>query len=190
MRRVVGESVSRAGNPFRLKRGKMEALYFISFFVFALYNAIIIKTHGIPSSISRTYYLLKDGGKKKDSLWASAFTLFCWAVAFTLMPFWLDLKANDTDLLIFIACSALGLVGTAPAFREKFERKIHNAGAWACFLAAYAWLILHGNIAVAIAATIALVLVYLFVKENRVFWLEGVAFAAIYLALGVELTIT
>lgn len=157
--------------------------------MFALYSAIVIKTHGIPSSISHTYYLLKDGGKKKDSLWASAFTLFCWAVAFTLLPFWLDLKANDADFLVFIACGALGFVGAAPAFREKFEHEIHNKGAWVCFLAAYAWLLLHGNLAVAIAATIALVLVYLFVKENKVFWLEGVAFAAIYLALGVEITI-
>ncbi len=157
--------------------------------MFALYNAVVIKLHGIPASISHSYYLLKDGGKKKDNLLASTFTLFCWSVALTLLPFWLDLKANDTNFLIFMACAALCIVGAAPMFKEKFEHEIHNKGAWACFLAAYAWLILHGNLAVSIAATLALVLVYLFVKANKVYWLECVAFAAIYLALGVELTI-
>uniref|UniRef100_UPI00195B9951 hypothetical protein n=1 Tax=Fusobacterium mortiferum TaxID=850 RepID=UPI00195B9951 len=55
------------------------------------------------------------------------------------LPYWLD---NGGGFLSFVACGALGFVGTAPLFKSH-QRDIHFGSAIVCFASAYLWLFLN-----------------------------------------------
>ena len=125
----------------------------------------------MPASISDSYYVLGD-----NTLLSSLFTWFCWIVAITLLPYWLD---NGGGFLSFVACGALGFVGTAPLFKSH-QRDIHFGSAIVCFASAYLWLLLN-DLTLAVIS-FALLGLFAFAKK-RMFWWEVTAFATIYLSL-------
>ena len=144
---------------------------YISIAVFIAYLSAIMLRYGVPASISDSYYVLGD-----NTLLSSLFTWFCWLTAITLLPYWLD---NGGGFLSFVACGALGFVGTAPLFRSH-QRDIHFGSAIVCFASAYLWLFLNDlTLAVISVAVLGL---FAFAKK-RMFWWEVTAFATIYLSL-------
>lgn len=149
----------------------MITLLYISISVFVLYLTGIIMYKGIPNSISESYYVL---GEKR--LVSSLFTWFCWLTAITLLPYWLD---NGGGFLSFVACGALGFVGTAPLFKSH-QRAIHFGSAIVCFASAYLWLLL--NDMTVFFISLAVLGLFLFAKK-RVFWWEVTAFITIYVSL-------
>jgi len=149
----------------------MTAFLIISISVFCLYLTVIILYRGIPDSISESYYVLGE-----NKLISSLFTWFCWIVAITLLPYWLD---NGGGFLSFVACGALGFVGTAPLFKSH-QRDIHFGSAIVCFASAYLWLLLNDLILAVIS--VAVLGLFAFAKK-RMFWWEVTAFATIYLSL-------
>ena len=148
----------------------MTAFLIISMSVFLLYLMGIILYRGIPDSISDSYYVIGE-----DRLLSSLFTWFCWLTAITLLPYWLD---NGGGFLSFIACGALGFVGTAPQFKSH-QRDIHFGSAIVCFISAYLWLFLN-DLTLAVIS-VALLGLFAFAKK-RTFWWEVTAFATIYLS--------
>ena len=149
----------------------MTAFLIISISVFCLYLTGIILYRGIPDSISESYYVLGE-----NKLISSLFTWFCWVVAITLLPYWLD---NGGGFLSFVACGALGFVGTAPLFKSH-QRDIHFGSAIVCFVSAYAWLFINDLT----LAVISVAVLGLFAFANkRTFCWEVTAFATIYLSL-------
>ena len=149
----------------------MTAFLIISISVFCLYLTGIVLYRGIPDSISDSYYVIGE-----DRLLSSFFTWFCWIVAISLFPYWLD---NGGGFLSFVACGALGFVGTAPLFKSH-QRDIHFGSAIVCFASAYLWLFLN-NLTLAVIS-VALLGLFAFAKK-RMFWWEVTAFATIYLSL-------
>lgn len=149
----------------------MTALLYISISVFVLYLSAIILYRGVPASISESYYVLGE-----NKLLSSLFTWFCWLTAISLLPYWLD---NGGGFLSFVACGALGFVGTAPLFKSH-QRDIHFASAIVCFLSAYTWLFIN-DLTLAVISVGVLGL-FAFAKK-RMFWWEVTAFATIYTSL-------
>ena len=144
---------------------------YISIAVFIAYLSAIMLRYGVPASISESYYVLGE-----SKLISSLFTWFCWLTAITLLPYWLD---NGGGFLSFVACGALGFVGTAPLFKSH-QRDIHFGSAIVCFASAYLWLLLN-DMALAVIS-VALLGLFAFAKK-RMFWWEVTAFATIYLSL-------
>ena len=149
----------------------MIALLIISMSVFWLYLTGIVLYRGIPDSISDSYYVIGE-----DRLLSSLFTWFCWIAAITLLPYWLD---NGGGFLSFVACGALGFVGTTPLFKSH-QRDIHFGSAIVCFASAYLWLFLNDLILAVIS--VGMLGLFAFAKK-RMFWWEVTAFATIYLSL-------
>jgi len=149
----------------------MSTLLYISISVFVLYLAGIIVYKGIPNSISESYYIIGE-----DKLESSLFTWFCWIVAITLLPFWLE---NGGGILAFLACGGLSFVGAAPLFKSH-EKTIHFASAVICFVAAYIWLMINSTTLFFISMA---VLVLASFSSKRTFWWEVIAFVTIYISL-------
>lgn len=157
----------------------MILLYYISLSVFIVYISTLIVVKGIPETISATAYVLED----IERLLTSAFTWFCWVVGITLLPYWLTFRNDDVDIPIFIACGTLLFVGAAPYYKEESQKMIHNFSAMTCAVASYVWLILYSDTNLTIASAMSLGIISLFVKKNKGFWLELIAFITIYIAL-------
>lgn len=149
----------------------MTVFLIISMSIFWLYLTGIILYRGIPDSISDSYYVIGE-----DRLLSSLFTWFCWIVSITLLPYWLD---NGGGFLSFLACGALGFVGTAPLFKSH-QRDIHFGSAIVCFSSAYLWLLLNDMVLAVIS--LAILGLFFFVKK-RTFWWEVTAFVTIYTSL-------
>lgn len=149
----------------------MKVLLYISISVFVAYLIGIIIYKGIPNSISESYYIIGE-----DKLESSLFTWFCWIVAITLLPFWLE---NGGGILAFAACAGLSFVGAAPLFKSH-EKTIHFASAVICFVAAYLWLFI--NFRTIFFISMAVLGLFFFVKK-RTFWWEITAFVTIYISL-------
>ena len=149
----------------------MIALLYISIYVFVLYLTGIIVYKGIPNSISESYYVIGE-----DKLESSLFTWFCWIVAMFLLPYWME---HDGGIMSLIACAGLGFVGAAPLFKSH-QKTIHFASATACFLSAYAWLLINSTTIFFIS--LAVLGILCFVKK-RTFWWEITAFVTIYTSL-------
>jgi hypothetical protein len=87
--------------------------------------AICILNRGIPTSISKSWYLLKD----RSTLLSSIFSLWCFAIAFLQMPFLLQTAEGEWfQFSGWLTAGGLALVGAAPAFKGH-ERVIHRVGA-------------------------------------------------------------
>ena len=149
----------------------MSTLLYISISVFCLYLTGIVLYRGIPDSISDSYYVIGE-----DRLLSSLFTWFCWIVAITLLPYWLD---NGGGFLSFVACGTLGFVGTAPLFKSH-QRDIHFGSAIVCFASAYLWLLLNDMTLAVISVSVLGLFAF---AKKRMFWWEVTAFATIYLSL-------
>ena len=111
--------------------------------VYNIYALVLNK--GALESISSTSYLFLTNGKKHYY-----FTIYCFAVAFILLPIWLTVSAANAQFLVFLTCCGIVFAGTTPLFKEKFQGVIHyTAGAlavlcyllWMIFSKHYIWLI-------------------------------------------------
>ena len=156
----------------------MTALLLISFLIFVSYNGIIASVFGVPDSLSDSFYNIRkhNGGM--------LFTLFCWATAFPLLIFWIDILDYDWNFLPFIACVGLMFVGTAPAFKDhELERKVHIWSALICISASYLWSMLYGSIFITISFIIISGLLFFVLRKCKIYWVEMVAFMNIYIQL-------
>jgi len=158
----------------------MITLFLISLIAFIAYNSFVISKFGVPTSISDSSYLLK--GYNLSSL----FTLFCWVTSLPLLIYWIEVLPTDWDFIPFAACGALMFVGSSPDFKdESIEKKVHNISTIICLSASYTWSLLYGNViltslCIAISAVLYFALKH---KDDKIFWVEIVAFVNIYIQL-------
>lgn len=109
----------------------MICLVLVSLLIITSYKAAVcIKGHGVPSSISATFYALDH----KLWFWATM-----WITAGLLMPAILEMTPESYQFTAFLACAGMMLVGAAPNFREGIERSIHVAGAILCLVFSQVW---------------------------------------------------
>ena len=160
----------------------------VAFLLFIVYNLVVIRLFGIPKSLSESFYLYDN---KKKHL-GYIFTLFMFAMAFCLMPGWIEISevwsswSHHLTFLAFLTAAAICFVGAAPAFRaNKLEGTVHSVAAKFCAATALAWcFVVCWNIAYVPAIGAAIPAVYGWVsktwKTAQVYWLEMMAFGATF----------
>lgn len=112
----------------------MICLMLVSLLLIIAYTtAVCIKGHGIPNSISATFY------KLNNKLW---FGLTMFLASGLLMPAILEVTPASYQFTVFLACIGMMSVGIAPHFREGLERTIHITGAILCLVFSQVWVAL------------------------------------------------
>lgn len=159
----------------------MEILYYLALSMFILYLSVTYLVFGKSNSISHTVY---QWGNLDQSL-TMFFTIFCWSVAIPLLVYWIEYSPTDQNFLPFLAAAGLCFVGASPMFMsEEMERKVHVAATIVCASAAYLWTLIFGNYIIGISAIILSLVLYPTLKrENKLYWLEIIAFANIFIQL-------
>lgn len=146
----------------------MTYLYLLFLLTLVAYIGYALKVCGLPASLSDTYYILKE--KHRPSWLFQLAMVLC---PMLLVPVWLELSSESVQFLSFLACGGLMFVGTAPLFKEEFQRKVHFGGTIVAVQGTTLWLVLSG-------------IVMLF-KKKWLFWLEMALFASAYTGLLVKM---
>jgi hypothetical protein len=146
--------------------------------VFISYILFIWIKYGILPSISESYYRLPDKLK-------FLFTFFCWGFA---IP---TIIASD-NLLMFIAGSGIAFVGTAAQFKERITNNVHTIGAvigvgFSQLSTYFDFHMLYVNIIFISLAAIILLLNKLKMVNNKVWWIELLAFSLMCYVLGIKI---
>ena len=154
--------------------------------IIAYTTAVCIKGHGVPNSISATFY------KLDHKLWCGA-TMFL--TSGLLMPAILETTPPSYQFTVFLACTGMISVGIAPHFREGLERPIHITGAILCLVFSQVW------VALTCPWYLIVWIVYLiytiiemirhqsdsvvsdFLRTNPMFWAEITALVCTYMSL-------
>lgn len=157
----------------------MISFVVISFVVLLTYTSICIAKYGVPSSLSETYYLLKDSGI--NPVWFTA----CLGIAdLSLLFGWLhisDIVLPDITFLSFICFVAILFVAVAPNFKD-IQKWIHTVSAIVGGLSAIVWC----SFACWYVPTILIALaIFASVKKigSAVFWFEMAAFLSTYISV-------
>lgn len=167
----------------------MYYLVVISMLVIASYTAsVCIKAHGVPNSISATFYALAH------KYW---FRFTMWATPMLLMPAILEVSYPNTEFLAFLALVGMILVGCAPDYaRDPFQHKVHVSGAIMCIGFSQLWVALNcwwvlfpvwlaylAYTGISIIRQKEGVLIYKFMKTKPMFWVEIASLMATFLAI-------
>lgn len=134
------------------------------------YVSLVWSKFGIQASVSDSFRCWK-------TKWANPFTLFCWVIAFTLLPI-------TPNPFFFFAAAGAGFVGAAFNLDSVHVEKVHNKAAVTLIIAALlgigftfgAWWTV--GAAVGIAGLLKLLNV-----KNLIWWVEHTAFAAVIFEL-------
>lgn len=102
--------------------------------VLVSYLVAYVVRHGVPVSISDTYYHI---GKR----WL--FSAVLAAVGLFLLVPWVD--AGDLQFCAFFACAAVLFVAASPQFRDSWVSRIHYGAAVVMGVCSVAWLIFNGH---------------------------------------------
>lgn len=100
----------------------------VAFILLASYTAsICIVNRHIPSSLSASVFCLSKSG---SWLW----TVTTGAVAFLIVPSFIDAASERMKIIAFAACVGLAFVACTPLVKDKNDLayKVHMAGAWTC----------------------------------------------------------
>lgn len=154
----------------------MVTLLIVSITLFVSYIGYTVGMYGIPASISDTYYRLGKRG------WL--FTLFCLAESSLLVASFIEASKEEYQFLAFIASASLAFVGSAPLFKEDYNRNIHYVSAGICALASLVWQVLMSFWYVPLITFLGGVIVLACLKFKKpVFWMEMCAFISTYITL-------
>lgn len=157
----------------------MIALLFISMVMFLAFNAKIVGTYGVPTSLSRSYYLLDKRG------W-----IFSVMLAITAMSLMVVLLSVTTgrwyQFIAFIAAVSTIFVAFSPRYIEVYHSKIHLTAATAGAVAAVVLSLLLGYWYVIIGAVVLFGAIAI-KRGNIIYWAELACFATIYITAFLEL---
>lgn len=107
----------------------MTAL-FIGIALLGIYLGYVIAVDGkVPPSISDSFY---TSGK----WW---FTLVMFAESILLAISLIGVTPSPWQFLAFLSCAGLGFVGSAPHCHDKYEKKVHYAGAFTFAIGSQLW---------------------------------------------------
>lgn len=106
----------------------------LSFLLIASYTVgVCVSTHGIPNSISESYY------KIKHKFWFAVATI---GTASMLMPSILERTPESYQFLAFLMCAGLCFVGVAPNFKTGLDRPVHIVATSIAALCSQVWVVL------------------------------------------------
>lgn len=146
----------------------MYSFVFLSFFIYILYNLIIItKYEQTPSSLSETYYMLQ-----KKGYW---FQIMMVIIALSLMPVWIDtLDGSNLQFLAFLCPAFIIFTGLAPRFKNE-ESIIHTIFSLTSAMCALLLIIfIYQSTILLCMNLLTLVLVLLIIGKLKKCWLYGV----------------
>lgn len=165
----------------------MIYLVLISILVITAYTiAVCVKQKGIPYSISATFY------KLEHPYW---FMGTMWLTSGLLMPAILETSNPNTDFLAALAIFGMMMVGAAPNFKEKYEGRIHIAGAIMCIFGSQLWVMFNQpwSLVVWIPYILYTIIRMLQIKSDSIitrfigtkpmFWIEIVALISTYISI-------
>lgn len=133
----------------------------------------IIKSKGIPDSISATAYAIKH---KKT------FTAAMMGVSALMLPELLDNSADNTKFLAFLSVIGLMMVGLTPDYRTKEQGKLHYIGAFLAAAGSQLMLALNDPIAL-LGWGFYPILLLLQKGKNYAFWAEIICLLNIFFYL-------
>lgn len=157
----------------------MTGIFLFMLAVFILYIGSIVYFYGVQSSISESFYRL-------PLKWQFAFSFFCWGISIPAMIL-------ATSVYMFVAGTAIALVGAANTFKKEFVWNMHMAGAITSVVASQAYILFdqhlyYLNITFLIFATFIVLITDLFKKDMKYFWwIEIAAFVCIFYTLYLKL---
>ena len=131
-----------------------------------IYLSYIYFKFGVLSSISDSYYKIKEKG---------LFTIFIWSIAF-------PVAILGNSFIMMLAAIFLAFVGAAPAFKEDMTEQVHVIGAIGGIILGYIGLIFqyHQLIIPAIFGILAFAIRK---KKNKTWWTEIAALMGIMIEL-------
>jgi hypothetical protein len=143
---------------------------------FCSYVGYVWNKYGILPSISYSWYVLPEKQK-------ILFTFFCWFFAFPAI-----ILGNSP--LMFLAGAGIIFVGAAPAFKENLTKTVHQAGAAISVVAAQLSIYFDFHLLYINIAFLAIALIVLLFErwiQNKIWWIEIAAFAAIVYSLAMNI---
>jgi hypothetical protein len=136
--------------------------------IFASFIAGIWAVYGVQPSISDSWYTL---GKKHP-----LFTLWLWAVAFTIGI----IGGINENVFYFLSCACLCFVGAAAEFKEKLTGIVHVVGAVGGIGLAFAGQVYEGMWIPLVVFIAGAILIYKIKRiTNKTWWVENLAFVCI-----------
>lgn len=74
--------------------------------------------------------------------------------------------------------------GASPAIKNyELERKVHSISRVICLISSYSWSIFFGSMYLGVSFLILSIPLYFIISKNKVYWIEIIAFANIYMQL-------
>lgn len=148
-------------------------LALLSFTVFTSFLIYVYRKHGILSSISTSYYVLKNK-------WM--FRLFTFASALPLM------FIDQNDLLVAAVTFWLYVGVAADIRQDKITSSVHVAGATGCIVLGYAYLTFTlGLWWLTAVSLIPLGYMYFTKMKNHTWWIEALAYYTIITGLVISI---
>jgi hypothetical protein len=159
--------------------------YYASISIFLSYVLWVVIKWGVLPSISDSYYHYYEEGN--IAKWIPVpmkflFTFFIFGFSYTALM-------SDPTLLLFFAISMLGITAVSPAFKDEKQIKIlHSVGAFggitlsqlSIWIEHDMWYVTVAFIALSL---ITLILDYFKIIKNKIWWIEILAFASMFIAL-------
>lgn len=145
--------------------------------IFVSYVTFIVVKFGILPSISESWYRLRELG----GVWYSLFTLFCFGLGFTMF-----FQTNGSTSLFFLSGAGLSAVGVATMFKLKddIQPYIHAIGAIVGILTALIGIGVERKNWIPLIIFLSLsILLVIFLKKNKTWWIEIIAFTTAGLGL-------
>jgi hypothetical protein len=142
-----------------------------------------IINHGVPISVSNTYYILEK--KRKGLGWI--FTLVMTIIAFTAIAPMLEVsEGKDFQFLGFLCAVGLAFVGVSPQTKlGGMEKTVHYVSAIISIVSAILYTILfenYGGLILLMLFGIGRIIIDIILNnhKNVLFWIEIVAFGLLY----------
>ncbi|MCQ2137897.1 MAG: hypothetical protein MJY60_04245 [Bacteroidales bacterium] len=154
----------------------------IAFILLAVYVAYIIRNYGIPTSLSRTFYLLGERG------WL--FSVVMSVMGFATMIPMMSVTPDNFKCVPFICGCSLCFVGVASEYAQRVASGVHLTAAVIGMLCSLAWVIIMGcwwvlPITLAVAAIPAISTRT--IKSCWVWWLEVAVLLSVFLTMIITL---
>lgn len=142
----------------------------LSLAVFVGYCTMYLVHHGLPESLSETFYHLKHRWKFSVCLMLMAALVF--------VP-WME-ATERLEFLVFFACFSVFLVAASPQFKEDFVSPIHYGAAGVMFISTVVWEIFNGGLYWVLGGFAVIALIN---RKRWVLWLEVGLFLELHLTL-------
>ncbi len=131
----------------------------MSLVILTAYIVIFVSFHGIPPSLSESYYHIKHKALFSLTLVMSG--------GLIIIP-WIELSQR-AEGLAFLSVAALMFVAASPQFKESLSREVHYVSAGIMAVASISWELLNWGLWLPL---VAFLIIGICNRRNIVFWVE------------------